>query len=138
MTTVSFASFPDGESLDVEFVRPDGSLVTRLLFVDSGFTGQSAFVLSADDADLSHAVVPSAQVSGALQGTSVRALVICRIRAISFQRALIALLTDVTTLSLPPGVDGMVGLTFLRQFTRWGAERDATGTWRFFLSDGDD
>lgn len=36
--------------------------------------------------------------------------------------------------SLPGGVRGMVGLTFLRQFASWGAECGAQGKWSFFLA----
>ena len=35
---------------------------------------------------------------------------------------------------LPPGVEGMVGLTFLRLFDEWGAKRQQDGSWRFELS----
>jgi len=33
---------------------------------------------------------------------------------------------------------GMVGLTFLRQFKSWGAERIGQETWRFFLASEDE
>ena len=46
--------------------------------------------------------------------------------------------TDVESLSLPAGVQGMVGLTFLRQFKSWGAERGERETWRFFLANEDE
>jgi hypothetical protein len=49
----------------------------------------------------------------------------------------IAIITDISVLSLPAGVDGMAGLSFLRQFARWGAERAAPG-WQFFLSNSND
>ena len=51
-----------------------------------------------------------------------------------FQRTLIAIVTDVSSLSLPSDIEGMAGLRFLRQFARWGAQRTDT-TWQFFLSD---
>jgi hypothetical protein len=47
---------------------------------------------------------------------------------------LIAIVADTSSLSLPGGVEGLAGLTFLRQFARWGAERRAKG-WQFSLSD---
>jgi len=34
---------------------------------------------------------------------------------------------------LPDGLQGIVGLCFLRCFRRWGAEQDSDGGWRFFL-----
>lgn len=40
--------------------------------------------------------------------------------------------------SLPDGIHGMVGLTFLRQFKCWGAERGADEKWRFFLVSDDE
>jgi len=63
--------------------------------------------------------------------------VICRIAGLNFQATLIAIITDTTSLSLPPQVEGLVGLTFLRQFASWGGQRTANG-WQVFLSDGRD
>ena len=51
----------------------------------------------------------------------------------SFQATLIAIYADTASLSLPPDVDGLAGLAFLRHFSRWGAERTDTG-WQFFLA----
>jgi hypothetical protein len=76
------------------------------------------------------------QASGALQGTQNRAWVTCRIPGLSFQCTVIAIITDTSALMLPQGVQGMVGLSFLRHFQRWGSERTASG-WRFLLSDSD-
>jgi hypothetical protein len=73
------------------------------------------------------------QVSGALTGEQVRAWVKCRVPEIGFQSTLIAIMTDLAPLSLPLGVHGMVGLSFLRRFSRWGAEHSTDG-WRFYLS----
>ena len=63
-----------------------------------------------------------------------RAWVTCCIPQLDFQCTLIAIMTDVSSLLLPSGVQGMAGLSFLRQFARWGANRTANG-WQFFLSD---
>ena len=59
------------------------------------------------------------------------------ITGLGFTHTLIAILTDLSPLSLPPGVHGMLGLSFLRHFTRWGAEQSG-GRWQFFLTVGDD
>lgn len=108
------------------------------LFVDSGFTGASSFVLSDELRGLALANLSSAQAAGALTGRQQRVLVRCNIPALPFDRTLAAIVADVKTLSLPNGIDGMAGLTFLRQFKRWGAERDAQGVWQFFLAVGDE
>src|ERR1700730_2636573 len=108
----------------------------RKLLVDSGFTGKSSVVLANDANDLIRALLPSAQATGALQGAQDRAWVTCRVPELNFECTLIAIITDISSLSLPPDVDGMVGLTFLRNFARWGAEHTPTG-WQFFLSNGD-
>ncbi len=73
------------------FLKPDGDAVFKTLFVDSGFTGQSCFVLSQDATDLSHAAVPASRAAGALEGMQNRELVICRIAALAFQRTLIGM-----------------------------------------------
>jgi hypothetical protein len=137
MATVFFDSLETAEVIEVEFLTLKGGVETRKLLVDSGFTGKSAVILGKDATELAHAQIPGAHTVGALHGPQDRAWVTCRIPKLTFQSSLIAILTDVTSLSLPPGVRGMAGLTFLRQFARWGAER--TGDrWRFFLSDGND
>jgi hypothetical protein len=52
-----------------------------------------------------------------------------------FERSFLAILADVAALDLPPGIQGMAGLRFLRSFCRWGAVQTGEGSWRFFLSD---
>lgn len=135
MAIVTFPSLADCEVVEVEFVVLAGGVQRRRLLVDSGFTGASSFVLGADEADLIHAAVDPAPATGALQGEQERAWVAWRVPGLSLQRASIAILTDLTPLSLPDGIHGMVGLTFLRSFPRWGSEQMADG-WRFFLSAG--
>lgn len=134
MALAYFESLADCDLVEVEFVDSRGSQSTVRLFVDSGFTGASSFVLSDDLRELALANLTSAQAAGALTGRQQRVLVRCSIPAISFEGNLSAILTDVGSLSLPPGVHGMVGLTFLRQFKSWGAERVRQDTWRFFLA----
>ena len=134
MAIVHFASLDDCDLVEVEFVAADGRRLPARLFVDSGFTGASSVVLPDNLRDLALANLSSAYAAGALAGRQQRALVRCSIEALSFERNLAAILGDLTLLSLPLGVDGMVGLTFLRQFKSWGAERSAQGAWRFFLA----
>ena len=138
MVIVYSPSSRDADLVRVDFMKPDGEPVARTLIVDCGFMGRSHFVLPQRDRGLSHAAAPASQVSGALQGKQNRALVVCRIPALSFQRVLIVIMTDLAALSLPAGVDGVAGLRFLRQFDRWGSERVAHGNWRFFLRRADD
>ena len=137
MGTIFWPSADDAELIAVEFIKLDGESRSLKLLVDSGFTGGSSFVLGVDAVDLVRAEYDPAEVVGAIQGQQNRAWVTCRIPAMSFQRTLIAIITDTTTLSLPAGVEGLAGLTFLRQFSRWGAAQ-TDGAWQFFLSDRDD
>lgn len=134
MATVCFPSLPDGDIVEAQFLRLDGGLVPLTLLVDSGFTGQSSFVLPRDAVDLAHAMAPASYSAGALHGLQDRVLVTCTIPALAFQRTLIAILTDLEPLSLPAGAQGLAGLRFLRQFRRWGAEQDGSGSWQFCLS----
>jgi hypothetical protein len=135
MATVYFPSQPGGDVVDVEFLKPDGTASRRMLLVDSGFTGQSAIILGTADSIFSHAAAPASQAGGALSGSQTRGVVVCQVTGLSVQHTLIAIFTDLTTLALPSGVEGMVGLQFLRQFQRWGAEQSNNGDWRFFLCD---
>jgi hypothetical protein len=135
MATVYYRSIANAEVIDVEFLTLQGGTRSLKLLVDSGFTGNSSVILSQDAADLIQAQVPAAQAVGALQGPQERGWVTCRISELGFQRTVIAIITDISPLSLPPDVLGMVGLTFLRRFARWGAERTVDG-WQFLLSNG--
>jgi hypothetical protein len=129
-------STEDAELIEVAFVRLDGGSRSLKLLVDSGFTGGSSFVLGEDAIDLVRATYDPAEVVGAIQGQQNRGWVMCQIPAMGFQRTLIAIITDTARLSLPAGVEGLAGLTFLRQFSRWGAERHQAA-WRFCLSDAE-
>jgi len=131
-----FDSLDDCDSVDVEFVSPDGLSIAKRLLVDSGFTGESCFVLPSAMDSFGLATVAASRASGALRGSRSRILLPCRIPALSFERKSIAITTDVSPLSLPPEIDGMAGLSFLRQFPRWGAEQTEDSNWRFYLSDG--
>jgi hypothetical protein len=134
MDIVYYPSREDAEVIWVEFMPVHGAARSLSLLVDSGFTGRSSLILGEDAPDLHCAKVPPAQATGAIRGPQQRAWVTCRLTALNFQRSLIAVITDLAPLSLPADVQGLAGLTFLRQFARWGAEETAAG-WRFFLSD---
>lgn len=138
MAIIYYPSRENGDVVDVQFLKPNGEAVVKTLLVDSGFTGQSCFVLSQDAVDLSHAMAPTTRTAGALEGMQNRVLVISCIPSLGFQRTLIAIITDIASLSLPSGVEGMAGLRFLRHFARWGAELTTDGDWRFFLSNGEE
>lgn len=137
MATVYFSSLHEAEVVSVEFLSLRGESHRRTLLVDSGFTGQSSVILDKHEDGLMRAVMAPAPAAGALQGEQNRAWVTCRIAEIGFQQTLIAILTDLGPLSLPENVQGMVGLSFLRNFARWGAEQGVED-WRFFLSVGTD
>ena len=136
MNTVFFASLYEADVIDVDVTSLSGDIRRLRLLVDSGFTGRSSLVLPGDMMDFSHADVPEAESSGALHGLQKRGWVSCRVAGLVKAQTVIAIFTDVSVLSLPKGVTGMAGLSFLRQFIRWGAER-SEADWRFFLSDDD-
>jgi hypothetical protein len=134
---VAIAHFPSLEQcelIEVTFVAPDGEEGVLSLLVDSGFTGQSCFVLSADADRFAHASAPRSQTAGALSGMQRRVIVHWRIPSLSASSSAMAILSDVSGLALPPGIHGMAGLRFLRHFTAWGAEQTEQGSWRFLLS----
>jgi hypothetical protein len=133
MPVVYFPSLEQGDTIESIFVNPRGGESTYRLLVDSGFTGQSSFVLPQSASHLAHARAAAMETAGAIQGVQSRVIVVCRIAALSFQAPMIAILADTSNLALPPGIEGMVGLRFLRHFHRWGAERNDAGDWRFFL-----
>jgi hypothetical protein len=135
MAVATFPSLDDCEVIEVDFITLAGEVQRRRLFVDSGFTGASSFVLGDDDDGLIRARLDDARAAGALQGDQKRAWVTWRVAGLGLQRTSIAILANLEPLALPTGVHGMVGLTFLRNFTRWGAERAPDG-WRFSLSVG--
>jgi hypothetical protein len=137
MPTVYFPSLADAEVVEIEFLTLLGGSRRLKLLVDTGFTGQSSIILGDDEDELVRAIMAPAPATGALHGEQNRAWVTCRIPEIGFQKTLIAILTGLAPLSLPDDVRGMVGLSFLRHFTRWGAEQLTDGT-RFFLSVGSD
>ncbi len=118
MAIVYFPSLDQGDVVEVVFLTPSGNTVSMRLLVDSGFTGQSCFVLPTDAESLAQAAAPASQTAGALSGTQRRVVVTCRIPGLSFERSLIAILADVAALALPPGIQGLAGLRFLRSFRR--------------------
>ncbi len=108
--------------------------VVRRLLVDSGFTGDSSLILSsADCSTFGKRLASVSDVAGAIQGIHQRVWIPCAIPEIPFRSSLIAIAADLSAFSLPNGIDGLVGLSFLNQFVRWGAEQDPAGSWEFVL-----
>src|SRR4030042_7053443 len=101
MATAYFPSLRPADAVDVEFVKPDGDVVPMRLLVDSGFPGQSSFVLPRHAKDLAQAQVQPSEAAGALRGIQDRAWVICRVPEVSFEGMLVAILADLSPLSLP-------------------------------------
>jgi predicted aspartyl protease len=133
MAIAYFPSLEQADTLEIVFSKLNGGDVTLRLLVDSGFTGESCFVL-ADNADaLEHSQARASQVSGALQGSQKRSVVKGTIPGLSVQFEVLAIFADLTSLVLPPDIKGIVGLRFLRLFRRWGGEKSSDGAWRFFL-----
>jgi hypothetical protein len=137
MACVFFPSFAAAEVIDVEFVTVSADTRSLKVLVDTGFSGRSSVIIGTDASELIRAALPATETTGALKGQQDRAWVTCRIPALNFQATMIAIIADILVLSLPVGVEGMVGLSFLRQFARWGAEETPSG-WRFFLFDHTD
>ena len=133
MAIAYFPSLEQADTLEIIFSKPHGDKVALRLRVDSGFTGQSCFVLAENAGDFEHAPAPDSQLLGALQGSQKRSVVMGAIPTLSVQFEALAILADISSLALPSGVHGIVGLRFLRQFRRWGAEKTDDGSWRFFL-----
>jgi hypothetical protein len=82
---------------------------------------------------LAHAVARPSKAAGALKGVQKRVVVSWRIDMLSLQVRALAILADTSGLALPNGVEGIVGLQFLRCFRRWGSEQSLDGSWKFFL-----
>jgi hypothetical protein len=133
MPIAYFLSLPKAESIEVDFVDPEDNILTIRLLVDSGFTGQAGIVLPHEASSLVHSFLQHGIAAGALSGLQTRGWVLCRVPVADFQDSMIAIFSDLAPLRLPVGVNGMVGLTFLRRFDRWGAERGRDGQWRFLL-----
>jgi predicted aspartyl protease len=133
MAIAYFPSLDSADTIEVIFIARTGGDARLRLLVDSGFTGVSSFVLPESAAHLAHARAASTNVAGALRGTQKRVAVSYMIAALSIQAMATAILSDTGGLALPPGVEGLVGLAFLRRFRRWGAEKSDDGSWRFFL-----
>lgn len=134
MAIVFFDSLNDCEINEVELVSPEGESVQKRLLIDSGFTGESCLILSTELGPFALATIAASHATGALHGRQTRILMTCRVPELTFQRNLIAIVTDVGALSLPPDIDGMAGQSFLRQFARWGAEKTPDDAWHFFLA----
>ena len=133
MAIVWFPSADAHDVVQIELRRLDGSMAPVRLLVDSGFAGESCFVLPEAAAEFALAAVSASHTAGALRGRQRRALVTCCIPELSFERHLIAIIADTSSLALPGDVAGIAGLSFLRQFERWGGRRRSRGDWEFFL-----
>ncbi|MBI1832882.1 MAG: hypothetical protein HYR84_15695 [Planctomycetes bacterium] len=133
MAIAFFPSLARAEAVDVSFSTLQGGETTLHLLVDSGFTGDSSFVLSQSAQDLALVPAPSLLAVGAIQGMQYRAVVFFHIPTLSMHATAIAVFANLTSMALPAGVDGIAGLQFLRRLRRWGAEKATDGSWRFFL-----
>jgi hypothetical protein len=133
MAIAYYPSLEEAEVVEVVFMKPVAGDVTLRLLVDSGFTGQSSFVLPETAKDLAQAPAPSSEAAGALHGAQRRVIVSCRIPQLSVEFSAIAILADISGFALPADIHGLAGHRFLRQFRRWGSERTDDDSWRFFL-----
>ncbi|MDA0841494.1 MAG: hypothetical protein O2857_27350 [Planctomycetota bacterium] len=134
MANVYFQSLDQGDLILVEFLTTEGGIRPMTMLVDSGYCGQSSFVVPSNERSIFLAPAGVGYTSGAIIGNQERGLVICRVPQVVYEETMIAIFADTTSLSLPGPAEGLVGLRFLRQFNRWGAERTSEKTWRFFLS----
>jgi len=135
LPTASFRFHEEQPVVRVQFVEAGGGTTTTAqLLVDTGFTGDSAFVLNTlEPTRLGwHPARPSL-VRGALSSLQERMWVMCSVPEVGLRRILPAIFTDLARLRLSPAIDGIAGLLFLQQFSRWGAERAPDGEWRFYL-----
>jgi predicted aspartyl protease len=121
--------------IDVSFIeRESGITHRRRLLVDSGFSGASDVVLSyADARRFGFHRLPATRVGGAISGAQIRTEVHAGLVGVLPISAIAAICADLAPLSLPDGVHGIAGLTFLCRFRRWGAEQRRNGTWSFLV-----
>lgn len=110
MALAVFPSLDECEVVGVTFLAPDQQETSLRLLVDSGFTGQSSFVLPLDVDYLAHAPAPASQALGALAGPQRRVVVRWRIESLALERAAFAIVADISGLVLPTGVHGLAGL----------------------------
>ncbi len=115
--------------------RTTGQCVTRRLMVDSGFTGKCDLLLSNDDCrDFHVRFARSTEVGGAITGTHRLVWVKCALPELTFERTVRSLGADLATMSLPNGIEGLVGLSFLTRFAAWGGRQDnSRQSWDFVL-----
>lgn len=137
MAIARFLSLEEVETIEISFLKPQGGEVSLRLLVDSGFTGESSFVISKNTTGLAYSIASPMEVAGALQGRQKRIMVRVKIPLLSVEFPALAIQTNTTSLALPPTVDGMAGLQFLRHFQRWGSEKIQADAWQFFLETKD-
>lgn len=133
MAIAFFSSLPKVDIVEVSFALIQGGETTIRLLADSGFTGDSSFLISKNARDVGLMPAPSLGAIGAIQGMQEHVLVFCRVPALNFHAIAVSILADVSSLDLPSGVHGLASLHFFRQFRRWGSEKMDDGSWRFFL-----
>src|SRR5260370_10115365 len=95
--TMGIAFFPSLAQADIVEVsvsrRQGGETILRLV-VDSGFTGESSFVLAKDAIDLALMPMPSLSAMGAIQGIQQRVLVFYHVAVLTVDATAIAVLAD--------------------------------------------
>lgn len=138
MASVAFPFHAGHPVVEILLRAPNGTNASRRLAVDSGFTGMSAFVLPTSDTSLADRSGPAGHVSGAISGLQERVWVIASVPSIRFHYPFLAICTNVSSLLLPSGIDGLAGLTFLQRLHQWGAHRDGVGKWSFEIALYDD
>src|SRR5260370_17138740 len=117
MAVAYFPSLEQAEILEVAFLKPQGGEAAHRLLVDSGFTGQSCFVLPHAAVDLAQAAAPNSQATGALQGKQKRIVVTCRISALSFQKSVVAIVRTFRHWLSRPGFRDCQCFFFFPNFT---------------------
>ena len=123
-------------TITLSFVRrTSGESVARRLMVDSGFTGECDLLLSNDDCrDFRVRFARSTEVGGALTGTHRLVWVKCALPELKFESTVRSLEADLTSMSLPDGIEGLVGLSFLTRFSAWSGRHDnRRQDWDFVL-----
>src|SRR5688572_12289428 len=98
MAIAYFPAFDNADVLEIVFFRLNGEKTFLGLLVDSGFVGESSFVLSNDLTDLLQAPANSLQAKGAIQGVQQRIILPCEITSLSLQLITFAILTDLALL----------------------------------------
>jgi len=89
MPIAYFPSLANAEVVEVGFATTTGGDLNLRLFVDTGFTGSSWFILSRHLVNVAMSPAPAVHAFGAIHGIQQRVTVFCKIPMNSDQASLV-------------------------------------------------